>query len=431
MKTLPHSLDHERSLLASILLDPDCREDIFDLLSPGDFYSPKHQAIYDSCRIQHLRHDPLDAVTVADENTGTDIAKILDFPLATNPGYYAKVILEKSALRKLMQACQAAINECYESQDATGTIDSAQRNILSVEIIGKTSPFTTMAELTMRTFDRFDECREQGVDETAVFTGYPYLDHYTGGFKGGKFIILSARPGVGKTAMMLSMTRNIAKMGTKVGIFSIEMSNDELDHRLLAMETGINALKLINRPWECPRDIVHRACEVKYEWPILLDDMGNLKISELKRRARMMKKAGCKIIFIDQFSKIKNDRNNSNKSSFEERTEVVEGIGDLKKELGIPIVLLAQINREIEKRNNKKPRLSDLKSTGQLEEEADIVLFLHRPYEYDRKEGTERHAELEIAKHRGGPCAEIFFDWEKTQTLYTEAPGDLQPWNLR
>jgi len=168
------------------------------------------------------------------------------------------------------------------------------------------------------------------------------------------------------------------------------------------------------------------ASDRKSKWPIIIDDTGALPIMELCRRARKMKRVGCEVIFIDQFSKIKGDRR---KTKFEEATEIVERLGDLKKELRIPIILLAQINRKLEDRVNKKPTLADLKNTGQLEEEADIVLLLHREEEYNPLPENKGKANLEIAKHRGGPCRDIELLWDAKRTLFTSAKPAPEEWS--
>jgi replicative DNA helicase len=251
--------------------------------------------------------------------------------------------------------------------------------------------------------------------EPGIKTGFRSIDSLTGGFWGALFIIIAARPGIGKTAFMLNMAKNMASCGHRVGIFSIEMDKESLIDRQIASLSGINSIRLRTgrigtEDWKA----INQAAEKIYNLPIVIDDTGGLTIQELKRRARLMAKKGAEIIFIDQLSKI---RGGTGQSDWEKRSCVVNELAEFKKELRIPIVLLAQINRKAE--DTRKPSLNHLKSTGSLEEDCDLCLIGHRDFPYTRKPEDETKANWELAKNRNGATTDIPMQWDgKTTTFY-------------
>ena len=434
----PQSIEAEESVLSAIMVNNNKYFDIVDTLTPPDFYRSAHQKIFSAMVKLFSKKEPIDLTTLTnilckqnqlEEIGGSSyLAKIVDtVPFAVNAPHYAQIVREKACLRQLIEKANTIIKRCFEDSDSAAIIlDDAQREITSINIGGQNDTFTTMEELTCQTYESL-EALNSGEAPKGIKTGFWELDMLTGGFIGSKLIILGARPRIGKTSMMLNMSRNMAKNGHRVGIFSVEMDKEELDISLLSAESGINSMRLKTGtgPDKYDWEKIQQASEQKSKWPIIIDDTGALPIMELCRRARKMKRSGCEIIFIDQFSKIKGNRR---KNKFEEATEIVECLGDLKKELRLPVVLLAQINRKLEDRGNKKPTLADLKNTGQLEEEADIALLLHREEEYYPSSENKGKANLEIAKHRGGPCRDIALNWDAKRTKFTSAEPEPNQW---
>jgi replicative DNA helicase len=434
----PQSIEAEESVLSSIMVNNDIFLAVADILTPGDFYRSAHQKVFSAMVKLVSQNEPVDLTTLSnilkkqnqlEEIGGSSyLVKIIDeVPLAINAPHYAKIVREKASLRELIEKANTIIRRCYNGQGEAGLIlDEAQREITSINIAGQNETFTTMEKLTYQTYE-YLETLNAGRAPKGIKTGFWELDMLTGGFIGSKLIVLGARPRIGKTSIMLNMAASMAKNGHKVGIFSIEMDKEELDISLLSAESGINSMRLRmgSGPDKYDWEKIVRASEKKSKWPVIIDDTGALPIMELCRRARKMKRDGCEIVFIDQFSKIRGDRR---KNKFEEATEIVERLGDLKKELRMPVVLLAQINRKLEDRGNKKPTLADLKNTGQLEEEADIALLLHREEEYYPSPENKGKANLEIAKHRGGPCRDIALNWDAKRTLFTSAETEPKQW---
>jgi len=426
----PQDIMAEESVLASCMLDSESLETALDILQPEDFYKKAHQNIFSTFQYLTRNKKPVDLTTVAgcllnfkkmDEVGGASyLSELLNnCPMATNITAYSENVKTKAVLRKMIEVQVKNIDICYETTDVKETLDNVQNSILGIEINNHNENCISMADMTFQSIERYEALQEDR-GPVPVRTGFPTVDKLTGGgFRGSKLIIIAGRPRMGKTSIMLNMARNMAKNGDKVGIFSIEMDKEELDDRLTSSETGINSLKLSSGKWLSADDWerITEASAEKSTWPIIIDDTGGIGIMELKRRARVMKKSGVRIIFIDQLSKI---RSAIKGSEYERRTDTVNELAFLKKELRIPIVLLAQIRRSYDNRKIKKPTIEDLKSTGALEEDTDIVLLLHREYEYTKAEEDKNNAELEIAKQRSGPERNILLNWTAKLTTFTE-----------
>ncbi len=428
----PQDILTEQSVLASCLLDADSLQISLDILVPEDFYKSSHINIFKTFQYLLRQKKPIDLTTVTacllefkklDEIGGASYLSSLlnENPVAVNIEAYAETVKSKSILRQLINVQTKSIEACYMavSADLPDMLDATQKAILSIDPTSHKDHYTTMSDLTGQSYIRYETLQE-GKGDKAIKTGLPTIDRLTGGgFRGSKLILIAARPRIGKTSMMTTMSKSMAESNHKVGIFSIEMDKEELDDRYMAAETGINSLRLSSGRGLGADDWIeiNKASEVKVNWPILIDDQGGLSVLELKRRARKMKKAGVEIIFIDQLSKIKSGIKGSD---CEQKTYIVNELADLKKELRMPVVLLAQINRKLEDRANKKPNLGDLKSTGSLEEDADIILFIHRNYEYSKNKDEEHDGNVEIAKQRSGPCRNIPLNWVPKLTTFTE-----------
>ena len=428
----PQDILTEQSVLASCLLDIESLQIALDILVPEDFYKSSHQNIFKTFQYLIRQKKPVDLTTVTacllefkklDEIGGASYLSSLlnESPVAVNIGAYSETVKAKSILRQLIEVQTRSIDACYSavSADLPDMLDATQKAILSIDPNNHKDSYVTMADLTGQSYIRYETLQE-GKGDKAIKTGLPTVDRLTGGgFRGSKLILIAARPRIGKTSLMTTMSKSMSENGHKVGIFSIEMDKEELDDRFMAAETGINSLRLSSGKGLGADDwiAINRAAETKVNWPILIDDTGGLNVMELKRRARKMKKAGVEIIFIDQLSKVKSGIKGS---LYEQNTYIVNELATLKKELRLPVVLLAQISRKLEDRNIKKPILGDLKSTGSLEEDADIILFIHRNYEYSKKEDEKYEGDLEIAKQRSGPCRNIKLNWTPKLTTFTE-----------
>lgn len=435
----PHSVEIEQSVLAAALIDGGARQDIVDLLEGADFYKRAHQKVFRAVAVMTKGGEVVDAVTLTEflrseeelESVGgaVFVAKLLDEPVPPSVEVYADKLKRYRRLRDVMAVCSRALGECGKGKvDRFDEILAEfQTAALQVGYTGRRS-WVTKAELTEKSLERYQELNEGAVG-AAIKTGFRSIDRTTGGgFRGPKLVIIAARPGVGKTALMCNMAENMSNAGHSVGVFSLEMPKEDLDDRWIASGARVNSMRLTSEPGPNYQEWlrINDAAGVQSEWPLLIDDTP-ADIRELCRRVKAMVKHGVEIVFIDQLSGVTGNRH---KSSYDRNTEHVEVLKFLKKEVGVPIVLLAQLNRELEKRNNKKPVLSDLKHTGQLEEDADIVLFGFRPSLYanngdisecgevpDLDVGADGcgvdadAAEWEIAKNRQGATRNVLMDW--------------------
>lgn len=423
---MPCDLEAERELLTAVFIDNDVYYSFSSFLSPDDFYKKSHMLIYHAMQSLFEKLIPVDMVTVVSrlqldhtlEAVG-GAAYISGFlnqiPLAINAWAYAEIIKKKSILRQLIIAGDNLQKQSLRfDADPKKIIDNLEFNIKNISH-SKNERYAVMTNIVNRTTEKIEQVATAEYQEP-IYTGLIDIDRIVAGIKGSKLIFIAARPAIGKTSLMLTMARNMAIAGVKIGIMSLEMEEIELDTCWLAMESGINSLRL-RAPKELDKSDwvkIVKANEKRCQWPIIVDDSGGATIASVNRTARKMVADGCRIIFIDQLSKISGTRL---KSKFEETTEVVESLGTLKKELRIPIVVLAQINRQ-GGAENVKPKLYHLKNTGQIEEEADIVFILHREEVLNPLPENKGLANIEIAKQRSGPIGNVTIGWNAKLTQF-------------
>ena len=398
-KIPPQNLEAEVRLLAACILGAP--GEALDVLEPSDFYRQSHQHLFAAIKALAGRKEPLDAVTVyaelkamgKGEGGATEIYKILDAPTAIDIKHYANIIKAGSLGRGLLAAAHGIISEIHSTEIIPANINDlilkARASFSNLESPSAYSP-PTFSERCNKRLDQYEEFSKG--KPFGIKTGFPMLDFLTGGLWGSKLVIIAARPGIGKTAIMMNIAKHMASRGTEVGIFSIEMDADELIDRQIASLSGVSSIRpATGKPlavveWKQ----INEAVEKIHHYSLTIDDTGGLKIQELCKRIREMVKNGIKIVFIDQLSRI---RGGVGKSIYEQNTNIVGELAALKKELKIPICLLAQINRKADDRPEKKPTMQDLKNSGSLEEDSDIVLLGHRPYVHTHKEEDRTKAE--------------------------------------
>ena len=428
LQLTPNNAEMEQSLLASCLLFPDSVGDIIDDINETDFYRQAHKLIYRS--IIELFEDgaPVDLMTVKEslqskgllEKVGgvTYLSLLADVPIPLSIPYACQSLKNTTAARELVAHGQMIVSACSEPHNIKDILDTAQNKLIAISDKMENNQAIMMQDLTSQSVNRYEAMQNDEPPKRLKTRFYEFNTLTGGGFWGKKFTVLAGRPRMGKTAIMLNMAQAIAEHGDMVGIFELEMDKEDLSDRLMSSSTGMSAMRLQSgeplsrNEWK----LIVDAADAARQLPIMVDDTGGLKIEELKRRARKMRKAGCEIIFIDQFSRIVGQRK---RTLFEETTDVVKQISAMPKQLGIPVVLLAQINRKSTDRSNKRPTLEDLKMTGQLEEDPDLVLLLHRPSVYSKTDEDESVAYLEIAKQRGGPEQSIVLDFDGKTTTFS------------
>jgi replicative DNA helicase len=430
----PQNLGAEQSVLGSLLLDRDAVIKIADTLSSEDFYDDKHRIIYLAILRLYDERSSIDILTVANKlDEGSSLEKIGGMtylttlintvPSAAHVFHYAQIVRRKGTLRRLISQANDIIGLGYqENVDLESILDQAEQKLFSVSQKYLKQNFVPLTEILHETFDRLDELHREKGKMRGIPTGYNDLDNKLGGLQKSDLIILAARPSMGKTSLALDIVRHVA-VGKKrpVAIFSLEMSKDQLVDRLLAAEAEVDLWKMrtgkLNDvgPDNDFERIGHALGRLS-EAPIYIDDSGSVNIMELRTKARRLQAEHDLELIVVDYLQLMEGRSQENR--VQEVSEISRSLKTLAKELNVPVLALSQLSREVEKRGgDKKPQLSDLRESGSIEQDADVVMFIYRDEMYNGKESKKPHiAEILIRKHRNGPIGEVelYFDGEKT-----------------
>jgi replicative DNA helicase len=417
-KLPPQNIDAEESIISAILLDNHTLLDILDILIPEDFYKNAHQKIFTGMTELFQKSEPVDLVTLAehlrnknqlDEIGGAVyLARLVDTaPVPANAKHYAKIIKEKASLRKMITAAADITNRCFDySADVEEVIDYAESVVFEIAE-SKTKPsYYPISKIIETNIDALVERRGNKTLISGVPTGFKKLDTLTSGFQKSDLIIIAARPGMGKTALALNFARNAAvDSETPVAFFSLEMSKEQLSMRILCAEARIDSARLrdgffTDDDWQK----LTEAADILTNAPIYIDDSPDLSSLEIKTKARRLKiEKNIGLVVIDYLQLMKT-RNRMERRDLE-ISEMSRSLKGLAKELNIPIIALSQLNRKVEERGDKRPQLSDLRESGALEQDADIVMFIYRDEIYNKEENNPNKglAEVIVAKQRNGP----------------------------
>lgn len=435
-KIPPHSLEAEESLLGCLLIDKDAIIKVVDNLAADDFYRDNHKIIFEAIKDLYNLQEPIDIITLSnkleDKKKLTDIggrsylAKLSSaVATAGNIAHYAGIIQKKATLRRLQQAASDISNlSFFEDQDIDNTLDEAEGKIFSVSRKYLKNSFTTIDSLLTEAFDRIDDLHKYSGKLRGLPTGFPDLDNLLAGLQKSDLIILAARPSVGKTSFALDIARQAAiKSKEGVGIFSLEMSKEQLVDRMLCSQAGVSLWKmrtgnLSDKEEDNDFAKIGEAMGKLAEAPIYIDDSGNLSIMEIRTKARRLQmEKGLGLIVID-YLQLMDGRGKYGDNRVQEIAEISRGLKSIARELNIPILALAQLSRAVEQTSPAIPKLSHLRDSGSIEQDADIVMFIYRKAAdrsfnpQDLPEEERHKAEIHIAKHRNGPTGKIdlFFD---------------------
>ena len=417
-RTPPQDLIAEQGVLGGMLLSKDAIADVVEIIRDRDFYRPAHELIYDAIVDLYGRGEPVDPVTVSAELTKRgDIARaggapylhtlISSVPTAANAGYYAKIVRERAILRRLVEAGTKIVQLGYSTEgEVDDAVDQAQAEVYSVTERRANEDYVQLSTLLPAALDEIEKI-SQGVMGEGVKTGFKELDSLTNGLHPGNMIVLAARPAVGKSTLGLDIARHasIHKGDTSV-IFSLEMSRSEITMRMLSAEArvalnNIRAGTLNDEEWA---RLARRMGEIS-EAPLFIDDSPNLSLMEIRAKARRLKQRhNLKLIVIDYLQLMTSGKRVENRQ--QEVSEFSRQLKLLAKELNVPIIAISQLNRSPEQRSDKKPLLSDLRESGSIEQDADVVILLHRDDLYDNQ-NRSGEADLIVAKHRNGPTRTV------------------------
>ncbi|MGT2425710.1 replicative DNA helicase [Amnibacterium kyonggiense] len=418
-RTPPHNLLAEQSAIGGMLLSTDAVADVLEVVVGADFYVPKHEVIFQAILSLYSRGEPTDAITVGDELVRTgDVQRAGGeaylhtltniVPTAANAGYYAQIVAEQAVLRRLTEAGTHIAQLGYQAEgDAMDLLNQAQAEVFAIARESATEDYAPLSEAVTIAIDEMEAASGRDGELTGVPTGFRGLDELTNGLHPGQMIIIGARPAMGKSTLALDFARHASvKAHMPTIFFSLEMGRSEIAMRLMAAEATISMQdmrkgRLSSDDWTkiaATRGRINDA-------PLFIDDSPNMTLVEIRAKCRRLKqKVGLKLIVIDYLQLMSSGKRVESRQ--QEISEFSRALKLLAKELGVPVIALSQLNRGSEQRADKRPAISDLRESGSIEQDADIVILLHRESAYDRDQPNP-DADLIVAKHRAGPTDTI------------------------
>jgi replicative DNA helicase len=439
----PQSLDAERALLGALLLKPEAIHDVADTIRPESFYAERHRIIFEAMRELAERGEPIDILTLSERLTGNGtleraggrayIAELAgSAPAPGNFAHYADLVSKKQIMRSLIEASYEITEMAYdETQDVVHTLDDAEKRIMAIGNATASHKFVPLRDAFGDVVDFIDSLSSKDDNTRGVPTGFKELDNLLSGLHPSDLIILAARPAVGKTSLALNIARHAAvNENIPVGIFSLEMSAEQLRDRLLSTESNVDSWNLRTKrikdsdDYERIRDAVDRLSKA----PIYIDDKPANNILSMRAVARRLKReVGVGLIIVDYLQLMAPTSTKASDSMVQQVTEISRSLKALARELDVPVLALSQLSRAVEQRGGK-PRLSDLRDSGSIEQDADVVMFIHRDDKAEEN-GQPNITEILVEKHRNGPTgkATLFFQKKQTafQSMDTSGYGEL------
>lgn len=423
-RTPPQDLAAEQSVLGGMLLSKDAIADVVEILRSNDFYKPAHATVFDTILDLYGRGEPADPVTIsAALAASNELVRIggapylhtliSSVPTAANAGYYARIVAERAVLRRLVEAGTRIVQLGYGSASGAGrevddVVDLAQQAVYDVTERRTSEDYTVLEELLQPTMDEIEASSAHGGVMTGVPTGFADLDRLTNGLHPGQLIIVAGRPGLGKSTAGLDMIRSCSiRNGLSSCIFSLEMSKIEIVMRLLSAEAKVplHSLRSGNLSEDDWTKLARRMGEVS-EAPLFIDDSPNMTLMEIRAKARRLKQRhDLKLVLVDYMQLMSSPKRTESRQ--QEVSELSRGMKLLAKELEVPVIAVSQLNRGPEQRTDKRPQLSDLRESGSIEQDADMVILLHRDDYYEKESPRAGEADFIVAKHRNGPTDTI------------------------
>jgi replicative DNA helicase len=429
LKVPPQNIEAERSVLGSLMLDKDAIIRVANLIRVGDFYKDDHNLIYEAMVELYEKREPIDVLSLSnrleeknqlDKIGGSSYLTSLvnSVPSSSNVEHYAKVVQKKSTLRKLITASGEITEMGYkESEDVEKILDQAEQKLFAVSQKYIKQDFVSIKSILESAFNRIDELHKGDHKLRGIPCGFPDLDNLLAGFQKSDLVIIAARPSIGKTSLALDLARQIAvQQKVPIGVFSLEMSSDQLIDRMLAAQSGVDLWRLRtgrlkSEDGDDDFQKIGEAMGILSEAPIFIDDAGSSNVMEMRTMARRLQSEhNVGLIIIDYLQLMEGRSGGDNRVN--EISEISRALKQLARELNIPIIALSQLSRAVESRSPQIPKLSDLRESGSIEQDADIVIFLYREDREKPDTPNKNIIELHIAKHRNGPVGKIslYFD---------------------
>ena len=418
----PQNLQAEQCVLGSILLHQGALVKILEIVTPEDFYRDAHKLIFSAMVVLFEKNEPQDIITVTNilkdrnqlEHVGGPayLSTLTDIvPVAANITYYAQIIRTKSILRRLILTCTEIASRCFDEQDEIDSlVDDAEQNIFEISRTKSSQDFQALSKIIPETFKRIEKLAEKKELITGVPTGYEDLDRITAGLQPSDLIILAGRPSMGKTALAMNIVQNAAIFNKiPVGIFSLEMSKEQLGMRMLCSVSRVDSQDLRTgfiRDPDWPK--LARATGILSDAPIFIDDTPAIGVLEMRAKSRRLKAEHNIGLVVIDYLQLMRGRSSAERRE-QEISEISRSLKAMAKELNLPVIALSQLNRSLESRPNKRPQLSDLRESGAIEQDADVICFLYRDEIYNKSEDNPKRgiAEVIIGKQRNGPTGTV------------------------
>ncbi len=444
LRTPPRNIDAERALLGAIILKPDVMHDIATNVYPESFFVEKHRLIFEALLQIFSKGDPIDVVTLVSKLRGNNnldrvggatlITELIEtVPAAGNAHYYAELVQGKFALRSLIYAAEEVAEIGYSDPESVDeALDQAEKKIFHATQSPSAQKFKTIGASLTEAWGRFEYLSANQHETRGVQSGFTAIDNLLAGFQKSDLVILAARPSMGKTTFALDVARNAAlKYGASVGIFSLEMSDQQLVDRMLAAEAGVDSWKL--RTGRLSNDhefaAVQQAMARLSEAKIHIDDQAGNNILKMRSAARRLKNEhGLDLLIVDYLQLMSPTATKASDSMVQQVTEISRSLKIMARDLEVPVIALSQLSRAVEQRGGK-PRLSDLRDSGSIEQDADVVMFIHREDKINKESERPNIAEILVEKHRNGPVgvAELYFDSKHVRFLNLDTHHAAEP----
>ena len=433
-KIMPHSMEAEQAVIGSMLMDRDAMESALEILQPDDFYGRQYGTLFQAIRELNTENKPVDLVTlqerlkennVPEELAGMDfIREVLgSVPTSANVKYYAKIVKEKSLMRRLIRTTEEITAQCYQGTDnVEALMDSTEKKIFNLMQSRGGGDFTPIRHVVINALERIEAASKQNGSITGVSTGFIDLDYQTSGMQPSDLILVAARPSMGKTAFVLNMAQHMAfRDNITTAIFSLEMSKEQLVNRLFSLESKVDAQVLRNgRLEDSDWERLIESAEIIGNSNLIIDDTPSISIAELRSKCRKYKmEMNLGVIIIDYLQLMSGSSGGkSSTSRQQEISDISRSLKAVARELNVPVIALSQLSRAVEQRDDKRPMLSDLRESGAIEQDADVVMFIYRDDYYNKESEKKNIAEIIVAKQRNGPVGTVELAWRPQYTQF-------------
>ena len=439
-RVLPHSLEAEQSVIGSMLMDREAIITASEIVTADDFYQHQYGVMYESMVELFNEGKPVDLVTLQNRLKEKDVppeVSSLEFvrdiittvPTSANVKYYATIVKEKAVLRRLIRVNEEIANDCYLGRDPLETIlADTEKKIFDLLQSRSSGDFVPIRQVALNVLENIEKASKTKETVTGVPTGFIDLDYKTSGFQPSDFILIAARPSMGKTAFVLNVVDHVAvKKGIPCMVFSLEMSKEQLVNRMLSMESNVDSQKLrtgtlTDADWDAVVEGIGTIGSSK----LVIDDTPGISIMELRSKCRKVKlEHGLDLVMIDYLQLMSGSGKNGDNRQ-QEISEISRSLKAIARELSVPVIALSQLSRACETRTDHRPMLSDLRESGAIEQDADVVMFLYRDDYYNKDTDNPNTAEVIIAKQRNGPIGTVYLGWKPELTRFVNIAKEQQ-----